>query len=80
MRRNGSDYLRHVLTRRPPTPEIIAEFQDRYRQIGGTSPLLEISLKQGRALEQKLTPPRRPANGRRKPKSPTPVAPSAIPM
>ena len=40
------DYLRHVLTRKPPTPEIIAEFQDRYRQIGGTSPLLEISLKQ----------------------------------
>src|SRR6185295_7706146 len=48
------DYLRHVLTRKPPTPEIIAEFQDRYRQIGGKSPLLEISLKQGRALEKKL--------------------------
>ncbi|MBI3857642.1 MAG: ferrochelatase [Planctomycetes bacterium] len=48
------DYLRHVLTRRPPTPEIIAEFQDRYRQIGGRSPLLEISLAQGRALQKKL--------------------------
>jgi len=48
------DYLRHVLTRKPPTPEIIAEFQDRYRQIGGKSPLLEISLRQGRALEKKL--------------------------
>jgi ferrochelatase len=36
------DYLRHILTRRPPTPEIIAEFQGRYRQIGG-SPLLEIT-------------------------------------
>jgi ferrochelatase len=48
------DYLRHVLTRKPPTPEIIAEFQDRYRQIGGKSPLLEISLRQGRALEKRL--------------------------
>ena len=48
------DYLRRVLTRKPPTPELIAEFQDRYRQIGGRSPLLEISLKQGRALEKKL--------------------------
>jgi len=48
------DYLRKVLTRKPPTPELIAEFQDRYRQIGGRSPLLEISLKQGRALEKKL--------------------------
>src|SRR5204863_1466054 len=48
------DYLRHVLTRKPPTPEIIAEFQNRYRQIGGRSPLLEISQAQGRALEKKL--------------------------
>lgn len=48
------DYLRRVLTRKPPTPELIAEFQDRYRQIGGRSPLLEISQKQGRALEKKL--------------------------
>lgn len=37
------EYLRHILTRRPPTPEIIAEFQDRYRQIGGRSPLLDIT-------------------------------------
>jgi protoporphyrin/coproporphyrin ferrochelatase len=37
------EYLRHILTRRPPTPELIAEFQGRYRQIGGRSPLLEIS-------------------------------------
>lgn len=51
------DYLRRVLTRKPPTPEIIAEFQDRYRQIGGRSPLLEISLKQGRALQEKLGVP-----------------------
>lgn len=48
------DYLRHVLTRKPPTPEIIAEFQSRYRQIGGRSPLLDISQAQGRALQAKL--------------------------
>lgn len=36
------EYLRHILTRRPPTPELIAEFQDRYRRIGG-SPLLAIT-------------------------------------
>lgn len=51
------DYLRRVLTRKPPTPEIIGEFQDRYRQIGGKSPLLEISLAQGRALQEKLGVP-----------------------
>ncbi len=37
------EYLRRILTRKPPTPELIAEFQDRYRQIGGRSPLLDIS-------------------------------------
>jgi ferrochelatase len=36
-------YLRHILVRKPPTPQVVAEFQDRYRQIGGRSPLLEIS-------------------------------------
>ena len=51
------DYLRHVLTRKPPTPEIIAEFQDRYRQIGGRSPLLSISRAQGRALQERLGVP-----------------------
>ncbi len=51
------DYLRHVLTRKPPTPELIAEFQDRYRQIGGQSPLLRISREQGRALQEKLGVP-----------------------
>ncbi|HLY12367.1 MAG TPA: ferrochelatase [Planctomycetota bacterium] len=48
------DYLRHVLTRKPPTPEIIKEFQERYTLIGGRSPLLEISQKQGRALQDRL--------------------------
>jgi ferrochelatase len=48
------EYLRHILVRKPPTPELIAEFQDRYRQIGGTSPLLEVSRRQGAALARAL--------------------------
>jgi ferrochelatase len=48
------DYLRHVLTRKPPTPEIIREFEERYQLIGGKSPLLEISQRQARALQEKL--------------------------
>jgi ferrochelatase len=48
------DYLRHVLTRKPPTPEIIKEFQERYALIGGKSPLLEISQRQAGALQAKL--------------------------
>jgi ferrochelatase len=48
------DYLRAVLTRKPPTPEIIQEFQERYRLIGGKSPLLEISRRQAAALQEKL--------------------------
>jgi len=51
------DYLRHILTRKPPTPEIIADFQDRYRRIGGRSPLLDISRRQAAALEKKLGVP-----------------------
>jgi ferrochelatase len=48
------DYLRRILTRRPPSPELIAEFQDRYRQIGGRSPLLDITRAQARALQDLL--------------------------
>ena len=48
------DYLRHVLTRKPPTPEIIRDFQERYSLIGGRSPLLEISQRQARALQERL--------------------------
>jgi ferrochelatase len=47
-------YLGHILKRRPPTPELIAEFQDRYRQIGGRSPLLDITRRQARLLAQEL--------------------------
>jgi len=51
------DYLRHVLTRKPPTDAIIKEFQERYTLIGGKSPLLEISRRQAEALQKKLGVP-----------------------
>lgn len=40
---------------RPATPELVAEFRDRYAKIGGKSPLLEISTAQAKALETRLT-------------------------
>ena len=51
------DYLRHVMTRRPPTPEVIAELTERYRKIGGRSPLLDITREQARALQEKVGMP-----------------------
>ena len=51
------DYLRHILVRKPPTDAVIEEFKSRYRQIGGKSPLLEISRRQAAALQAKLGMP-----------------------
>ncbi len=48
------DYLRHVMTRRAPTPEFVAEMTERYRRIGGRSPLLEITRAQAAALGKKV--------------------------
>ena len=39
---------------RPATPELVAEFRERYAKIGGKSPLLEISAAQSKALEARL--------------------------
>ncbi len=39
---------------RPATPELVAEFRERYAKIGGASPLLEISTAQANALEARL--------------------------
>ena len=47
-------YLNDIRGGRPSSPELVAEIVDRYRQIGGKSPLLEISTQQARALEQRL--------------------------
>lgn len=39
---------------RPASPELVAEFRERYAKIGGRSPLLDISTAQARALESRL--------------------------
>ena len=39
---------------RPTSPELVAEFRERYAKIGGKSPLLEISTAQAKALEARL--------------------------
>jgi ferrochelatase len=51
------DYLRRVMTRRPPTPQFIEELTERYRRIGGRSPLLDITRAQARALEARVKRP-----------------------
>ncbi|MEK7286592.1 MAG: ferrochelatase [Nitrospirota bacterium] len=47
-------FLCHIMKGRVPSPEIIAVVKDRYRQIGGASPLLEITRQQAQALEKDL--------------------------
>ena len=47
-------FLLDIRGGRPTSPELVAEFRDRYAKIGGRSPLLEISNDQARALETRL--------------------------
>ncbi len=47
-------YYTHIRGGRHPSPAQVAELQERYRRIGGRSPLLEITLSQARALETRL--------------------------
>ncbi len=47
-------YLRDLRGGRETPPELVEEFRERYRRIGGGSPLLEISRAQARALERHL--------------------------
>lgn len=47
-------FLLDIRGGRPTTPELIDEFRERYRQIGGKSPLLDISRAQAKALEGRL--------------------------
>jgi len=47
-------YYTDVRGGRPPTPELLAQLQDRYRQVGGRTPLLEISRAQAKRLEERL--------------------------
>lgn len=49
-----SPFLLEVRGGRPSPPALVAEFQERYAQIGGKSPLLEISSAQASSLEARL--------------------------
>src|SRR5438094_3611909 len=48
------EYLRQVRGGRLPTPQEVERLRDRYRQVGGQTPLLKITLAQAKALEAKL--------------------------
>src|SRR6266581_4262922 len=47
-------FLRNVRHGRPTPKAMVDEFRERYRRIGGKSPLLGISLDQARSLETRL--------------------------
>ncbi|MFQ5744272.1 MAG: ferrochelatase [Acidobacteriota bacterium] len=47
-------YFTDIRGGRTPTPEAVEELRQRYRRIGGRSPLAEITRAQARALEEKL--------------------------
>lgn len=44
-------YLQDIRGGRPPSPELVAQVQERYRLMGGGSPLLGITARQAAALE-----------------------------
>lgn len=47
-------YLLDVRNGRPPSPTLVAEVRERYRLIGGRSPLLDLTWQQAAALERAL--------------------------
>lgn len=47
-------YLLDIRGGRPTSPELIAEIRERYAQIGGSSPLLDITRQQAQALALRL--------------------------
>ena len=49
-------YLRDVRGGRPSTPEFVAEIKSRYAQIGGRSPIRELTEAQAAAVQQQLGP------------------------
>lgn len=48
-----ADFLRRIM-KREPRPEIVAEMQERYRKIGGRSPLAAITARQAELLQKAL--------------------------
>ncbi len=51
---NVEPFVRNVLKGRPLSREAIEDIKERYRKIGGRSPLLEITTSQANALERRL--------------------------
>ena len=51
-----ADYLRLVRGGREPSAELIEEMTHNWRAIGGRSPLTDITLQQGGALQAELAP------------------------
>lgn len=47
-------YYTHIRNGRPPTPELLADLVERYRLVGGRTPLLEISTSVADQLQQRL--------------------------
>lgn len=47
-------YLRNIRGGRQPRPDEVQELRERYRKIGGRSPLLDITRSQASALEKNL--------------------------
>jgi ferrochelatase len=47
-------YYTHIRRGRPPNPELLAELRGRYKAIGGSSPLLEITRRQVGAIGREL--------------------------
>ncbi|HVE92554.1 MAG TPA: ferrochelatase [Actinomycetota bacterium] len=51
-------YLQDIRGGRPPSDEGVQELTERYRRIGGSSPLVDITQRTARALEARLGPDR----------------------
>ena len=49
-----ADYYTHIRHGRPPPPDLLDELTDRYKAIGGRSPLLDITAAQARGIEERL--------------------------
>ncbi|MFX3625192.1 MAG: ferrochelatase [Ectobacillus sp.] len=47
-------YYTHIRRGRKPSPKMLAELTERYRAIGGISPLAKITLAQAKGIEEKL--------------------------
>lgn len=47
-------YYTHIRHGRPPAPEMLQDLKDRYKAIGGISPLAKITLDQAKSLEEHL--------------------------